>query len=247
MNKIFLWEGDYKLIYPSLFIFDKILTLEDSCLDFVCSSVLDFAKDSGLPLETIIDLIKDKTINPIIMSTDRDEMKVCYDLLLARNKEEARTIGSLLTSFDICFSDDCVDYIMSLPKKTRENLSEIIDPYGNCTRSYYFVDYHPESLRGEKKILKSFREANEIVRNTSTIVDKYMRTSGYNSFDRELMSELVHSTTISKVFKCSVVEDNCHLDVYKKMLTQLENEIVKTPELSKILLETNKISHSKKY
>jgi len=243
MNKIYLWEGDYNLIYPSLFIFDRILTLEDSSLDFACTSVLDFARSSGLPLETIIDLIKDKTINPIIMYTDRDEMQLCYDLLCARSKKEARKIGSLVrATYDIYCSDEYIDHIMSFPKKTREQLSEVVAPSENYTRSYYFVEYHPQPLRGEKKILKKFREANKIANDVSGLMEKYMQRSGYGQFDAELMSELVNSTTIAKVFHCSVVEDNAHLKIYRELLTQLEDEIKKTPELKKILLETNKIS-----
>lgn len=237
MNKIFLWADNYNLIYPSLFVFDKILTLEDSALHFALST-LDFASDSGLPHKTIVNLVKERIIIPIIMYTSRDEMKLSYELLSAGSKKEAKKIAALYTH-DISLD---INYLMSFPKKTREKLSEVIAPLENYTRSYYFLDYYPRPLRGEKKILKKFRKVEKMTDNVADLVEKYMQRVTDDHLDTELMRELLCSTTLAKVFRCSVVEDSAHLCVYKGLLRQLQNEIIRTPELRKILLETNKVS-----
>jgi hypothetical protein len=242
-NKIYLW--DTSLIYPSLFIYDKILVLNDSAIDFALKTV-EYAQENKVTHEEITSMIRDGVIVPIIVYTDRDELRDSYRLFSASSIKEAKKIANSIGAlWDIMMSPEFVEKIIKLPKKIKEQILEILDPSKTFTRQYIFVDYYPEPRPSEKTITRKYRASERISHDIYQKIEEHLLKNRPLSVYRNeicLASELCCSITIAKAFNCSVLEEAPHIRFYRELLQEVEREIANIPELRRTLLETNKIA-----
>jgi hypothetical protein len=172
-------------------------------------------------------------------------MKLCYELLTADSDREARKLAILLaTTYEIAID---VDALQRTPRKTKEKLADILDPSRPYTQGYRFIDYYPERLQGERKITQKFRDAEQISRRIDDAIEQYLlkveqqSRVGHSDIDRDMVTELMCSYTMSRAFRCSVIDDETHLTVYEQLLKSVEGKLMDLPEMKRIMLETDKM------
>ena len=248
---------DTRYLYPSLFVFDQIVTSHVGVFGFAWDTY-EIAQCNGLLHEDIVNFVKDSAIVPVILTTDADpyeKMDLYHELLSARTIVSAdKVVRKILgDSWSVDnYYDKGFNNIVRWPRKFKKQMAEILDSSASYTKRYKFIQlFPPVPFEGESQTTRKWRESQKVC--TEMVGGLQDRFEKLKSAHPDLSShpgcnldDFAFSLTYAKVFNCCILSDNRLTGFFKELLMQTEEEMQRIPELKRMLLESKKISAFKK-